>query len=444
MNLPGLAKQIGRMLWARRLIVILPMASCLIGGYAVVKTVPPRYTSSARVEMTLLHGGVGDDVHERLDDTFAQAYVSSQVQLIRDYQVAGRVVDDLGWADNPDIQAAYAARPEGDDRDIRQWIAQQIINATGVTMEADSNILDIKYRAANPIQANIIAESIRRAYFDAVTAQEKEADKRQADWHVAQADQTQKQLTDLLIAKARYEHDSGVILQDKKMPDLDSLRLGAIASQVGQQTTPLTSAHLQATQQLADVDARLAVVSTELGANHPQVQDLRARRAALATEAAEETAVANAQASAVSNAAHAGDAMLEAQRQKILAERGKLNKVKQDEAEIDVVRSQYSASIARATELQERGVVGGRKLNPVGPAESPGLPDFPNTKLILGGTGLLGGGVGLCLALLMELLQPRVRGLEDLRWASPGTPILGTLPKFTRVARVVPRRRHVG
>jgi hypothetical protein len=45
---------------------------------------------------------------------------------------------------------------------------------------------------------------------------------------------------------------------------------------------------------------------------------------------------------------------------------------------------------------------------------TPTKPAFPNKLLILGGALGLGAGLGLVLAVLVELLNRRVRGVEDL------------------------------
>jgi succinoglycan biosynthesis transport protein ExoP len=45
---------------------------------------------------------------------------------------------------------------------------------------------------------------------------------------------------------------------------------------------------------------------------------------------------------------------------------------------------------------------------------APSKPTFPNKPLMLGGAAALGIGLGLGLSLLLELLNRRVRGVEDL------------------------------
>jgi capsular polysaccharide biosynthesis protein len=57
-------------------------------------------------------------------------------------------------------------------------------------------------------------------------------------------------------------------------------------------------------------------------------------------------------------------------------------------------------------------------LTPIGIVVTPTKPSFPNKPLIVGGAVGLGAALGIALALLLELLNRRVRGVEDLNLSS--------------------------
>ena len=63
--------------------------------------------------------------------SFARAYTKTQIELIKDYRVAGQVVEDLGWLQDPNLITQYDMRGPGDDRDFRRWAAQRVIDGTG-------------------------------------------------------------------------------------------------------------------------------------------------------------------------------------------------------------------------------------------------------------------------------------------------------------------------
>jgi uncharacterized protein involved in exopolysaccharide biosynthesis len=174
--------------------------------------------------------------------------------------------------------------------------------------------------------------------------------------------------------------------------------------------------------QLAQVDAAIAQASQALGPNHPEMQELQRRRVALAGLAAQERAAAgaaaNANASAASRSASAGASAAsqayQAQRSRVIGQRGELEQLRRLQTEIDVRREQYAKTAARAAELRQQAEISDAGLTPLGAAETPGAPVSPNRPLILLGAFGFGLAFGILLALLLELLNRRVRGIEDM------------------------------
>ena len=85
-----------RILWARRILVVVAFLAAVLGAFVVVTLVQPRYEATARVNMDILKqdplsGGGGVDIRN------AGVYFDAQQELVKDYSVAGPVVDRLGW-----------------------------------------------------------------------------------------------------------------------------------------------------------------------------------------------------------------------------------------------------------------------------------------------------------------------------------------------------------
>src|SRR5262249_45103904 len=133
-----------RIFWAQRILILAAAISCVLGGFAVMQTLPPRWPGSARVMLNTLK----PDPVTGLIVGPNRSYVATQVNLITDYGVAGQVADELGWMSDPGWIAAYQARSKNDKRDFRHWIAQQIIDRTRAQLVEGSNILEITYQAA--------------------------------------------------------------------------------------------------------------------------------------------------------------------------------------------------------------------------------------------------------------------------------------------------------
>ncbi len=161
-------EQIFRLLWARRGMILIAAVFSLFAATIVGLILPPRYVAHARVMLNLVKP---DPITgESISSQFARAYVRTQTELIRDYRIAGKVVDILGWASSPDLAEQYANRRSDDVRDFRRWMAQRVIDSTNAELIEGSNILDISYTAASPQGAAAVAEAVRRAYIEQAIA----------------------------------------------------------------------------------------------------------------------------------------------------------------------------------------------------------------------------------------------------------------------------------
>jgi len=82
------------------------------------------------------------------------AYIATQKEIIRDYDVAGQTAEDLGWLSDPRMIRQYQARPATDTRDFRRWLSQKVADRTTATLTA-GQILEITFSSGNPIEAKV-------------------------------------------------------------------------------------------------------------------------------------------------------------------------------------------------------------------------------------------------------------------------------------------------
>jgi len=169
--------------------------------------------------------------------------------------------------------------------------------------------------------------------------------------------------------------------------------------------------------QLAQLDSQIAQQSKILGPNHPDMVAMRAQRASLAQAAAQEDAAARSMASGASGAAALSRVLAE-EKARVIGQRDKVERLHQLQAEVDLRREQYKTTAAKAAELALQGSLTDWGLTPIGTVVAPIKPAYPNKPLMVGGAAALGAAVGFGLALLLELLNRRVRGVEDLNFSS--------------------------
>jgi uncharacterized protein involved in exopolysaccharide biosynthesis len=410
-------EQIFRLLWARRGLILIATIASLLAATVAGMILPPRYKAHARVMLNVVKP---DPVTgEIIASQFARAYVRTQTELIRDYRIAGTVVDMLGWASSPELAEQYANRRTDDVRDFRRWMAQNVIDNTGAELIEGSNILDISYTTSSPQGAAAVAEALRQAYVQQAIAFRREDAGADSEWFRNQTAKLKEQLTAAEQRKSEFERANGIVLDDQDV-DQEVRRLTALAQSSPQQTGPAIAvgAGNPNAAQIAQLDAAISTAERTLGPNNPQLQDLKRQRAALAS----------ANTGAVVSTGPTGPsigAQYTSQLQKVLAQRGKSDEARRLSIDVAVLRDQYQKASARSAELEQQSEATESGLTLLGSATAPDKPSFPNWPLIIFGSLGLGFLLGLLAAMIAELLARRVRCAADLRFGD--LPVLGEM-----------------
>jgi succinoglycan biosynthesis transport protein ExoP len=406
-----------RILYARRLILLAALLGCFTIAFITAMVIPPRYTATTRI---LLQVGTPDPVTGAvIGDRAMWPFVKTQIELIKDYRTAGRVVDALGWENNPDLVTEYNKSSESSSVDLRRWLAQRIINGTGAALAGNgAGILEISFTSSSPDSAKQIADLIRAAYVEESLRFRRANAGRIADWY---GEQSEKALARLAAAEKKrndYAKEQGIVL-DSSNTDVESAKLTALTGQSAMAGLGgggiVTQGGLSPVDQL---DTQIAQASMSLGPNHPTMIALKRQRAALAS----------APAAGVSGGVSAAkiESAFNAQKSRVLGQRDAIDQLRQMQNEIDLRRDQYLKGAQRVADFQLQANVGETGMEPLGDASAPEKPSFPNVPAILAGSIAIGAALGVCLALLVELLGRRVRSDDDLGYAT-GAPVFAVV-----------------
>lgn len=424
--------QIWRMIWARRFVVLVALLVCFVAGALVGKMVPKQYEAKTRVMLDTLQP---DPVTgQAISAANGKAYVQAQIEIIRDYRVAAAVVDHFGWDKMPEFIAQYRAQHGNDLSGLRRSLAQMVVDNTTVEQtNLTSNILEIGYRSTSPDSARKIVEALRMAYIEQALAFKREAAAKNSRWFREQTEKLKVQLAAADARKSSFEQKNGIILQDDNV-DAESAKLRALTATapmmppvVASGPMPIPPSALSA--QVAQIESQIATAQQTLGPNHPDILALRRQRDAVAAAASREQAAARA-AAAASRPGASGPSvasMINAQTQKVLAQRGLVGQAQRLAGEVFVLRDQLAKTAAKAAEFELQAQSTDVGLQPLGNAVAPEQPISPFFWLFMVGGLAIGAVIGIALALLLELLARRVRGVEDLE-AIEGLPVLGVLP----------------
>jgi succinoglycan biosynthesis transport protein ExoP len=425
----------------------------------IASVLPERFPARARILLDVIKP---DPVTGSVIATqFVRSYTKTQIELIKDYRVAGEVVDKLGWATDP-VRVAEWRKKTGGEGDLRRYLAQQIIDRTDAGLVETSNILEITYDAPNPVEAKAVVGAIRDAYLDAALRFRTDSAGRTADWYRLQAEKAQTALTAAETAKSNFERANGIVVgtggveaETSKLQGLQSAMLaarGVTSSQefAAAQTAQNTGIVDQLKMQLATVNDTLQQAGDRLGTSHPAYLALVQRRALLTRELASELVAARAVSGGAAASSRKSVAKLEsdynAQKAKVLGMKNTLDQLGALQREVDLRRSQYEKAAGRTADLKLEADVAETGLVNLGDPVGTNVATFPNVPLVWA-LSILGGLVlGIILAILVELFGRRVRGTEDLQ-AAARVPVLAVIGNGERspfrawLRRILQRRR---
>jgi succinoglycan biosynthesis transport protein ExoP len=420
--------RVWNILLMRRFLIGVCVACTLLGVIVVSLIVPPIWQAHAEVLLnTVKPDPVTGEANAAIGGAGAIAYESTQANLMTSYAVTGRVVDALGAQTDPDLIAQYANRSSQDHRDFRSFAADLIAQNIKVKPVKDSNILDITYSASSASSASTIANLILKSYIDVALAFRTQAAQQTAEFYEGELKKLRAKLDDAVTAEAAYERANGLVMANDKQ-DVDSERLQALASAGAPLVLPppLADAAKSSELDLATVNGQITSASKTLGPNNPQMQELMRRKADLEKLVVKDESAVRAANGAAAAGSGNSERQLAAQKSRVLASSDKIGHLETLHQDVADRRNDYqTAALKFATFRAQADQTSSESFTPL-PAETPSKPLFPNWLLEIPGAIVLGLGIGGLTALLMELLNRRVRVAEDLDQALD-VPVVGVI-----------------
>jgi uncharacterized protein involved in exopolysaccharide biosynthesis len=408
-----------RMLYARRMIVLATFLSCLITAAVTAFILPPRYEARARIMLDVLKP---DPVTGQvMTNNFMRAYTVTQIETLKGTGVAGRVVDQLGWANDANMLSRYEKENTDPGADARLWLARQVSENIQANVLEGSNILEIVYNGPSAESAKQMADLIRQAYKDEALQEKRRSSGESADWYRQQADKAKKALEIAETERTSFAKTNGIVLPTDNSPDLETSKLQTLSQQtVAVAAAPAVAAQINPMQaQIEAVNQQLAQAAATLGPNHPTYQALERQKKLYESLAAKSGGAGGINTGAVEGA-------YERQRARVIGERDKVDQLQRLQNEVLLKRDQYLKAAQRAAELQLEASTTSASITDMGPTTSSTTPSFPNRPLIIGTAAAAGIGLGILLALLVELLNRRVRSEDDLEVAA-GAPVFAVV-----------------
>ncbi len=384
-------------------------------------------------------------------------YMATQVDVIGSDRVAQRVVRTLKLAENPTMRAQWQEAAQGKGS-FENWLAELLQKNLDVKPSRESNVISVSYKAVDPKFAAAMANAFVQAFIDVTVELRAEPARQYAGFFDQRAAQLRDEVERAQAKLSAYQKSSGVVAADERL-DIETARLNELSSQlVALQAIAAESSSRQvqarsSAETLQDVinnpvvsglktemlrqQARLQEMNARLGDAHPQVVELKAAIAELQSKLELEMRRVGSSVGVNNTINQAREtqvrAALDAQRAKVLRLKEVRDEITVLARDVDNAQRAYDAVRMRANQSGLESLSTQTNVFMLSQAIEPTEPSSPRLMLNVALAVALGLLLGAAAALLRELTDARVRGVDDMT-RSLSVPVLGVLPP--------PRRRR--
>jgi chain length determinant protein EpsF len=382
-------------------------------------------------------------------------YMQTQMDIITSERVARKVVHDLKLAGIPASRAAFAEETGGAGS-IETWLAERLLSRLKVET-SQSSVIQVSFSSADPRFSALVTNAFAKAYVDTVLELRVEPMKQAAVWFDEQLKSLRANLEDAQARLTDYHRQQGIISADERL-DVENALLGELSSQLARaqdHTFDLDARERQARafhkrgaspDRLPDVlsnanvqklnadllhaEVKLQQLATQYGANHPQYQRQRSENQGLREKLDAEmkkvvAGIENAKRQSRQREAQLREAMA-AQRARLLELKEHRNELTVLTRNVESAQRTYDAAMQRAVVSQVEARASQTNVALLNPAVAPRKPSHPKLVLNVALSVLVGTMLGAGMAVLMELLDRRVRAPGDLGEAQ-NVPLLAVL-----------------
>ena len=377
-------------------------------------------------------------------------YMATQVDIISSNRVAQRVVSLLKMDQAPVIRAQWQDETDGEGS-IQVWLAELLKKKLDVQPSRESNVITLAYDGADPSFAAAVANAWAQAYIDVSLELKVEPARQYAKWFDGQnatlrtdLEASQKKLSD-------YQQERGIVATDERL-DVETARLAELSTQLSMvQAQKVDSRSRQAQSGRADsmpevmqnslIQSLKADLTRQegvreqmagrLGKNHPEIARIEADIANVRERIASETrrevnSLGTANRVNTQRESEIRDA-LAAQKERVLALKAERDQIAVLQRDVENAQRAYDLVTQRLAQTNLESQTQQTNVVVLTPATAPLEPSSPKILLNVALAIFLGGLLGVGAALMLELMDQRVRGEEDLQQVD-GVPVIGLIP----------------
>ena len=442
--------------WLIGLAVLLVVVATTL---AVSLVLPKQYESAASV---LIDVKSPDPIlGVTLPGLVTPGYMATQVDIVTSDRVAQRVVRMLGFEKSPQAVEQWREATEGKGS-IEAYFADLLKKKLDVKPSRESNVLAISFTGQDPKFSAAVANAFAQAYIDTNLELKIEPAKQYASWFAGQSKALRDGLEKAQTRLSEFQKETGIVNTDERL-DIENARLAELSSQltaIQAQRSDSSSRQAQVAQsqietlpevqqnsliiglksELARGEARLSEISQRFGRNHPEYQraqgevdSLRGKLDAEMKKVAGTLGTSNRV-----NVQREAEikASLASQKNRVLELKKQRDDLAVLQREVESAQRAYDAVAQRVTQTSLESQTTQTNIVVLTPAIEPVDPSSPKLLLNTLVAVFLGTLLAVGTVLLLELLDQRVRGDDDLQQLL-GVPVLGLIStvKFGKGAK---------
>ena len=432
--------QILAILLRRAWIVMLTLLSTIMTVGAVLQLAPGRFEAHATARIDPARPDPVSNKLMRGDPTIMQGNI---ISLVASHRVAMEVVKRLNWTNDPQTQ---------------QVLADVLLTNVEPTFDVGSNVLDITFKARDPSQAALVANTFLAATLDASVERAIASHDEAARWFAPQLDESRKELEEAHAALRAFQVKANMVApsqysdSDKETDqymaiarELTNARSGltALQSRLTSGSTDLSNDPLDPNLQilsglkgkLSTAEAETASAKGMLGSNNPKMLAQQANIATLHKQIADATEKMHAHLKDRIGTVQTQIASLEQEQDQaqksLIAVQAQRDQLAQLQRNVDFQAQQLNAREKAVEAAKLKSKLTFSPMTVLDKAAPPIEPAFPK-PFVAWPVGIAGGlALGLILALLAEASDQRVRFPPDLG----SGPFLGALEGTRRSMR---------
>ncbi len=422
-------------LWARRKVVLRIFGATVLTTLVVSLLLPKQYTASTSLVIDVKSPDPIAGIV--MQGMMTPGYMATQIDILSSDRIAKRVVSLLGIDKSQDAIDKWQEDTGGEGK-LEDYYAELLQKKLDIKPSRESNVINVNFSGQEPRFAAAVANAFAQAYIETSIDLRAEPARQYAAWFEERQKGLRANLEKAQARLAAYQQEKGIIVTDDRMMDNETARLNELTGQLAAaqaQRADAASRQKAGSSELSQevlqnpliqnikaeinrAESRLAEVSSNLGKNHPQVQQLEAQIDGLKQQLRQEIGRISGGAAVANKFGGLKEtellAAIDAQKKRVLdlrAERDQLAVLVND---VENARRAYEAVGQRISQSSLEGQSNQTNVLVLSPATEPTKHSRPKVLLNVLVSIFLGGMLGIGAALVLELTQRRIRSGEDL------------------------------